>query len=98
MFYQHLITRYICILFLKMFVISSLQSAFSTHSTLLQPKSGIRTRPGPSCTVPGLNQSPLCVEWNRLSLGNDFSRVDKSQHGDLQLGEQPFGYTEPCLH
>lgn len=40
---------------------------------------------------------PLC-QWKCLSLGNDFSRVDKSQHGDLQLGEQPFGYAEHCLH
>lgn len=47
--------------------------------------------------LPGLNQIPFCVKWKCLSLGNDFSRVDKSQHGDLQLGEQPFGYTEPCL-
>lgn len=27
-----------------------------------------------------------------------FPRVDKSQHGDLQLGEQPFGYAEHCSH
>lgn len=79
-----------------------LQSALLKQKTLCSTKSGNSSRPNTSSTVPaclpGLNQTPLCVEWKCLSLGNDFSRVDKSQHGDLQLGEQPFGYAEPCLH
>ena len=49
-------------------------------------------------TCLGSIRSPFCVEWECLSHSNDFPCVDKSQHGDLQLTEQPFGYTEPCSH
>lgn len=73
---------------------SSESSAAESQITVVRPSTSGTV---PAC-LPGLNQNPLCVEWKCLSLGNDFSRVDKSQHGDLQLGEQPFGYAEPCLH
>lgn len=42
-----------------------------------------------SFTYPSLNQSLCGIKVPEL--GNDFPHVDKSQHGDLQLGEQPFG-------
>lgn len=44
---------------------------------------------------PFLNQSLGGIEVPEL--GNDFPHVDKSQHGDVQLGEQPFGYLGPGL-
>jgi len=40
-------------------------------------------------THPSLNQSLCGIQ--EPELGNDFLHVDKPQHGDLQLGEQPFG-------
>lgn len=38
-----------------------------------------------------LSQSPCGIVPGR---SNDFPHVDKSQHGDLQRGEQPFGYSQ----
>lgn len=88
-------------------IVKVTSSSYFTEQRLCSTKPGIGGHPKTTRLVPASllghyqNPPPLSFVWNgsaSVSITIFFSRVDKSQHGDLQLGEQPFGYVEPCLH